>query len=427
MSNQKRRVVITGIGTLTACGIGYESLWKTALAGRSAIRELSDFSSNGSPIRVGGEIPNFRPEEFIKTRKSLKVMSRDIQLAVAASVLAMADSGIVLEQIDPTRAGVVLGSGLINNELEEIGAGIKESFDEEGKFQLKRFGRDGIRALYPLWLLKYLPNMPACHISILHGLKGPNNTLTTSSTGCIQAIGEASRVIEREDAEVMLAGASDSKLNPLGLSRLHLLGLLSQRNHVPEQVYRPFDRHRDGMVVGEGAGIFVLEEREHALRRGAKIYGEITGYGARFHSQVESMRVALEEAGQTPHSISFIHANGSGIPKEDIEEAESLSRVFGNERDRIPVTASKSVTGHLVDAVGAAELSLSLLSLQNQTLPPVVNLEMPDQECPLNFVREKPLELEARTFLLHGFGLGGQSAALVVSKNGTFPNVPGLR
>ncbi len=409
----KRRVVISGIGTLSACGIGYEPLWEMALAARSAIAELADLSSNGSPVRVGGEVRNFRTEDFIKSRKSLKVMSRDIQLAVAASLLAVRDSGIQAGQFDPIRSGIVFGSGLINNELEELGAGIKQSINEEGQFDIKLFGREGIRALYPLWLLKYLPNMSACHISIVHGFKGPNNTLTTSSTGGIQAVGEAFRVIERGDADLMLAGASDSKINPLGLSRFHLLGILSQRNHFSHKAYCPFDRRRDGIVVGEGAGIFILEERQHALKRGARIYGEILGYGATLFSQEWPIRKALEESGRDPKDFGFIHANGSGIPEKDIEEAEAISKFFHNGK-KIPVTASKSVTGHLVDAAGTSELSLSLMALQKGWVPPIANLEEPDPACDLHFVMGKPQALKARTFLLQGFGFGEQSAALVV-------------
>lgn len=415
---KKRRVVITGIGTLSACGIGYEPLWQTALAGRSAIRELSNLSSNGSPIRVGGEVYGFKAEDFVKSKKSLKVMSRDIQLAVAASTLAVQDAHISLDSMDRTRAGVTLGSGLINNELEELGLGIKQSFDEKGQFQLKRFGREGLRALYPLWLLKYLPNMPACHISILHGLKGPSNTLTTSATGGVQAVGEAYRVIERDDADLMLAGATDSKINPLGLSRLHLLGILSERNHIPNEVYRPFDRRRDGMVVGEGAGIFVLEEREHALKREARIYGEILGYSATLHSEERSMKNALGESQHDLKGIGFVYANGSGIPEADISEAKSIARVFHNGASRVPVTASKAVTGHLIDAAGTAELSLALLAFERKTLPPIVNLEEPDPECDLNFVMKGPQPVRGEAFLLNAFGLGGQSAALVVGQNG---------
>lgn len=416
MSWKRRQVVITGIGTVTACGLGYEPLWQMALEGRSAIRELTDFKANGSPIKVGGEIHDFRPEDFVKTRKSLKVMSRDIQLAVAASQLAMQDSGAVMSQMDPTRAGITLGSGLINNDLEELGAGIRQSLDSEKKFQIKKFGRDGIRAMYPLWLLKYLPNMPACHLAIAHGLKGPSNTLTTSSTGGVQAVGEAFRVIERGDADLMLAGATDSKLNPLGLSRFYLLGILSERNHFPTEVYRPFDRNCDGVVVGEGAGIFVLEEKEHALKRNARIYGEILGYSARLHSREKVMKDALDEANRDFRDISFVHANGSGVPDEDVSESKSIAQIFCNGWKQIPVTASKSVTGHLVDAVGTAELSLALLSLDRKLLPPIANLEDPDPACELNFVKSKPQAVKGNTFLLHTFGFGGQSAALVVGR-----------
>jgi 3-oxoacyl-[acyl-carrier-protein] synthase II len=415
--NSKRRVVITGIGALSAAGVGHEALWRSALEGRSAIRELSDFASDASPVKVGGEAREFKAENFVKNRKSLKLMSRDIQLAVAASSLAIQDSGIVLEASDRTRAGITLAAGLINNELEELGVGIKKSLDPEGHFQLKRFGREGIQALYPLWLLKYLPNMPACHISILHGLKGPSNTLMTSSTGGVQAVGEACRVIERDDADVMLAGACDSKINPIGLSRLYLSGVLSKKNHTPATVYRPFDRERDGIVVGEGAALFVLEERQHALKRGAKIYGEILGFSARAHSDIPSIQQALEECEKTPGEVDFIHANGSGIPEEDVFEAESLERVFGSRIDETPVTATKSITGHLIDASGAPELCLALLALKRKVIPPVVNLEVPDPRCPLHFVKGKPLARPVRTVLLHAFGLGAESATLVVEND----------
>lgn len=410
----ERRVVITGIGTVNACGLGYEPLWQAAVKGESAIRLLPEFATNGSPVRVGGEIPNFQAADFVKERKSLKVMSRDIRLAVAASTLAVRDAGLVVESMDATRAGVTLGAPLINNELDELGLGIRESLDAEKRFQIKRFGREGIRALYPLWLLKYLPNMPACHISMTHRLKGPNNTLMTSSTGGLQAIGEAFRTIQRDDSDLMLAGATDSKLNPIGLARLHLLGILSTNGHEPRRAYRPFDRSRDGMVVGEGAGIFVLEEREHARRRGAKIYGEILGYGTHFDREGRSIKRALEEAGRSAEEIDFVHAHGSGIPEEDISEAKRIAGIFGNGTRRIPVTATKSVTGHLVDAAGTVEMSLALLALGRKVIPPVVNLEEPDPECDLNFVTGGPRALDARTFLVHGMGLGEQSAAVVV-------------
>ena len=413
----ERRVVITGIGTVSACGLGYEPLWQAAVKGESAIRPLSEFSTNGSPVRVGGEIPDFEAADFVKERKSLKVMSRDIRLAVAASVLAVRDARLAVESIDSTRAGVTLGAPLINNDLDEFGLGIREALDSEKRFQIKRFGREGIRALYPLWLLKYLPNMPACHISMTHRLKGPNNTLMTSSTGGLQAIGEAFRTIQRDDADLMLAGATDSKLNPIGLARLHLLGLLSTNGHEPRRAYRPFDRRRDGMVVGEGAGIFVLEEQGHASRRGARIYGEILGYGTNFNRGGQSVKRALEEAGRGADEIDFVHAHGSGVREEDISEAKLIAGIFQSGSRRVPVTATKSVTGHLVDASGMTEASLALLALERNLIPPVVNLEEPDPECDLNFVTGAPQPVAARTFLVHGMGLGEQSAAVVVGRH----------
>lgn len=412
----ERRVVITGVGIVSACGLGYEPLWQSAVSGKSAIRLLPEFAVNGSPVRVGGEVPNFQPSDFVKERKSLKVMSRDIRLAVAASTLAVKDAGLVLDAVDSTRAGVTLGAGLINNELDELGLGIRESLDSEGRFQIKRFGRDGLRALYPLWLLKYLPNMPACHISMAHRLKGPSNTLMTSSTGGLQAIGEALRTIQRGDTDVMLAGATDSKLNPVGLSRLHLLGILSTNGHEPSEAYRPFDRRRDGVVVGEGAGIFVLEEREHALRRGARIYGEILGYGTHFDREGQAVKKALEEAGRDVDEIGFVHAHGSGIPEEDISEARLITGIFQNGSRRVPVTATKSVTGHWMDASGMSEMAVALLSLERELIPPVANLEEPDPECDLNFVIGGAKALGARTFLLHAVGLGEQSAAVIVGR-----------
>lgn len=415
----RRRVVISGIGTLTACGTGYDPLWEAALAGRSAVRELSDFSSNGSPIRIGGEIRNFEPGDFIPSKKSLKVMSRNIQLAVAASLLAVQDAGIQTGHFDPKRAGVLLGAGLINNELDELGESIQQSFNAEGRFDLRLFGRDGIRTLYPLWLLKYLPNMSACHLSIIHSFKGPNNTLMTSSTGALQAVGEAFRIIERDDADLMLAGAGDSKINAVGLSRFRLLGILSQKNYFPQEAYCPFDRRRDGVVIGEGAGIFVLEERQHALKRGARIYGEILGYGATLFSQEWPIRRVLEESGRDSKDFGFIHAHGSGIPKEDIEEAKVLGKFFRNGTKEIPVTASKSLTGHLVDASGTSELSLSLLALQRKLIPPVANLKEPDPACDLHFVMKKPELLKRRTVLIQSLGFGGQSAALGIGQDET--------
>jgi len=277
----KRRVVVTGIGLITACGKGWQPYWDAVVHGRSHIRYLSSLALNGFPSRLAGEVVEFDPSEYVKKRKLLKVMSREIQLAVAASQYAIEDSGLDVSQTDRFRFGVSLGTGIINTDLDEIGVGIRSALDESGSFQMTKFGQEGIRALFPLWFLKYLPNMPACHISIAQGLQGPNNTITTSAAAATQAVGEGFRVIKRGDADLMLAGGTDSKINAMGISRFHLLGLLSSRNGAsPEKIYCPFDSRSDGLLLGEGAGLLMLEERNHALKRGARIYGEIIGYGS---------------------------------------------------------------------------------------------------------------------------------------------------
>lgn len=424
-----RRVAITGLGLLTPCGRGWRPYWDATLETRSAICMLSpQLQPSSLPIRMAGEISNFDPAEFIKQRKSLKVMSREIQLAVAASYMAIEDSNIRLEEVDRTRFGISLGTGIINNDLDEICVGIQKGFDENGKFQMKKFGLEGVRALYPLWFLKYLPNMPACHISIAHNLSGPSNTVTTSSAAGAQALGEAYHVIRRGDADVMIAGSTDSKINAMGISRFHLLGLLSRDGGHPEKAYRPFDERHNGIVLGEGAGLVILEEWEHARRRGAHLYGEMIGYGSSsdfnynpmitedFTGKKLAMSRALHDAQVDSKEIDFLVANGSGIPMDDIQEAEAIRSVFHSSLAHIRVTNVKPITGHLIYGSAGVEIGAALLALRNGVIPAVANLEKPDEACELPFVMEKPEYTMTRTFLFNSFGFGGQNAALVVRK-----------
>jgi 3-oxoacyl-[acyl-carrier-protein] synthase II len=413
---------------MTPCGQGWQPYWNAVLKARSSIRYISGISLNGFPAKIAGEISDFNPDQFIKVRKSLKVMSREIQLAVAASQLAIADAQINLEGTVRERFGISLGTGIINNELDEMGSGIRAAVGAESKFEITKFGQEGIRALFPLWLLKYLPNMPACHISILHGLRGPSNTITTSASAATQAIGEAYRVIERGDADCMLAGGTDSKVNAMGISRFHLLSLLSHQNHVPEKAYCPFDHRHDGMVIGEGAGLLVLEELAHARARGAKIYAEITGYGSssdfnydpRYGEDCTGKRTAitaaLSDAATDPKDIDFILANGSGIPQEDIQESCAIHGVFEKYFDRVKVTGVKPITGHLIYGSGGVELAASVLSLSEGAIPPLANMENPDARCRLPFVLGRPVEDDFQSALLNSFGFGGQNACLVVKK-----------
>lgn len=423
----KRRVAITGIGLITPCGLGLRPYWEAVGRGQSYLAYFSDPSYKQSPARIGGQIRDFNPIDFVKSRKSLKLMSREIQLAVASSQLALQDSGLDLTSINRRRFGISIGTGIINNELDEVGLGIKNGIKDSGEFCMQKFGQDGIRSLYPLWLLKYLPNMPACHISITHGLSGPSNTITTSSAAGTQAIGEACRIIERGDADLMLSGGTDSKINAMGLARFNSLGLLSFQNHIPEKAYCPFDQRHDGIILGEGAGLLVLESWDHAKRRGARIYGEIAGYGSSSDfnydpkypedaaGKRQAMAGALQDAAMAPHEIGFVLANGSGIPQEDIQESYAIQSIFESALSHIKVTGVKPITGHVVYAAGGVELAAGIMSLREGILPPLANLDIPDPECDLPFVKKAETS-KARSFLFNSFGFGGQNASLVVTQ-----------
>ncbi len=423
-----RRVVVTGLGMLTSCGNGWKPYWQSVLNRKSHISHHPELYSESFPAKLAGYIADFDPSKFIKQRKLIKVMSREIQLALAASTLALEDAFLEASAYDPYRFGICIGTGIINNDLDEVGLGIRNALDEDGCFQMKKFGQEGIRSLYPLWLLKYLPNMPACHISIAHCLKGPSNTLTTSSAAGTQAIGEAFRVIKRGDADLMLAGGTDSKLNPMGIARFNLLGFLSFQQRVPETAYCPFDERRDGVILGEGSGLLVLEDFEHACKRGARIYGEVLGYGTSSDFNYDprsseditgkclAMTRALEDASTDVSEIDFLLANGSGIPHEDINEASAVHSVFGKHVGQIPVTAVKPVSGHSVYASGGIEIAAGLASLNQGVIPAVTNLEKPDPACDLPFVVGETQSHSSRVFLFNSFGFGGQNASLVVGK-----------
>ncbi len=406
-------------------GIGKEAFWESLTHGRSGIGPITLFNAEGFKVNFGGEVKNFHAQEYIEQKKSLKVMARDIQLAVAAARLAMEDSKLDSKSLDPVRFGLSLGAGLISTSIEELGPAVRNSANEKGEFDIHRFGHEGMTTLFPLWLLKYLPNMLACHISINYNAQGPNNTITTACCASTQAIGEAFRVIQRNDADIMLAGGSDSKINPLSMLRYELLGVLSHRQEEPIKASRPFDRDRDGFVVGEGSGIVILEELEHAVRRGAKIYGELVGYGTASEGNgilelhpharglVRSMKEALSESGMQPSQIDYVSAHGLSDPKKDRLETFAIKEVFGTHAKKLAVSSIKSMIGHLGAGAGVVEFISSLLSLQAGMIPPTINYENPDPECDLDYVpnaaRRKPLS----AVLSNSYSFGGQSACLV--------------
>lgn len=433
MHRPERRVVITGLGLITPIGIGTEAVWSSLAAGRGAVARLKAFPVEGLPIDAAGEVDKFDPRDHVLPKhkralaKSLKYMARDIQLAVAAAELACADAGLADGGVDPTRFGVDLGAGLISTELDELAPAINLASRDDDSFDYEVYGRDGIPQIQPIWLLKYLPNMLACHISILLDCQGPSNTITEAEAASNVAIGEATRIIAKGRADVMVTGGADSKIHPLSLIRMSLLGQMSRWEGDPSQACRPFDTRRDGWVVGEGAGILILEELGHAEARGAKIYGEILGFGsgcdARSGGGLDpdgigteiAIAAALRDAGIAPGEVGHVNAHGAATQESDLAEGRALARIFGPES--VPVTALKGYMGNSVSGCGAIELISSLAGVNRGAIPPAINCDEVDPACRVDLVRGAPRATTNPIFVNTNLTRHGQAAALVVRGN----------
>jgi 3-oxoacyl-[acyl-carrier-protein] synthase II len=422
MAASSRRAVLTGIGVLSPIGSDLTGFWHALVSGQSGIRPLHAYDTTGLPVIFAGEIQNFDAKKFIpkedKARKSLKVMARTIQLAVSAAQLALTDSAIDKQKLDPTRFGIEFGAGLIASELDELGTAAQVSSNcQPGAVDLEKWGEQGLPTIQPLWMLKYLPNMLACHVSIIHDAQGPNNTVTQSDVAGLLALGEAYRIIGRDQADFFLVGGADSRLGPTSMVRQCLFLPLSHRNDAPDKACRPFDRGRDGIVLGEGAGVLVLEELEHARRRGARIYAEVVGFGAAFDRDLSgaglarAIRAALGDAGIGPEDVDHINASGFSSIPADIMEARALHEVFGD--SRTPVTAVKSYIGNLGAGSATTELAASLYGLGQGAVPPTLNYEEPDPDCPVAVIARNPRPVEKPYFLKVAFTEMGQCAALI--------------
>lgn len=408
-----RRIAITGIGCVSSAGEGASALWNAAIEGRSGARWLDWGHAIGAARPAGAPVPAFDGEKYVAQRKSLKVMARDIQLAVAGASLAIRDARAEKLPIARERFGMIAGSGVLNHELDELVPPVQASLDGDGRLDLRRFGDEGMSALFPLWLLKYLPNMPACHVSILFDLQGPNNTLTTGVSSGLQAIGEAFRVIERGAADLMLAGGSESKLNPVGFSQYGAEGRLARVDGEPSGAYRPFEPDARGAVIGEGACFLVLEELSHARARGARVYATIAGFGASCGDGREiALSAALEESKWNAGTVDSIEASATGILAEDEAEAEAIARVFGAESPA--VTSAKPILGFTGYASGAFSAALAALSLAERAVPPLLNATERAGGGRLRVVRGKALRQPMQRALAQSFGLGGQSAVLAL-------------
>ncbi|HEX5273278.1 MAG TPA: beta-ketoacyl-[acyl-carrier-protein] synthase family protein [Gemmataceae bacterium] len=425
MAASSRRAVLTGLGVITAIGQDPASVWESLRQGRGGVRPIASFDASALPTRFAAEIPDFDAKDYIdkKDRRSLKVMARTIQLAVSAAQLALDDSKVDKAALDPTRFGVEFGAGLIASELEELGDAAQASLNcQPGAVDLEKWGTAGLASIPPLWMLKYLPNMLACHVSILHNAQGPNNSITESDVASLLALGEAYRLVGRDAADFFLVGGAESKINPLSMVRQCLFEPLSKRNDAPEKACRPFDRRRDGVVVGEGAAVLVLEELEHARRRGARIYAEVVGFGAAFDRDksgrglARAVRAALADAGLGPEDVGYVNAHGLSSVQADVWEARGLQEVFGNLSRPVPVFAAKSYLGNLGAGGGTSELAASVVALQYGAMPATLNFEEPDPACPVH-VAAGELRALARPYVLKvNFTPMGQCAAVVLKK-----------
>jgi len=437
-----RRVVITGLGLVTPVGLGAEAVWQALLDRRCGVRRISTFDPSRFDSQIGGDIESLKVTDFVpKTyRKNTKVMARDIEIAVAAAYAAAKDAGLktkcMIERkeaeppanLDPARFGANIGAGLICADLTELAGALYTSIDEQRHFDLGKWGHDGMNNLTPLWLLKFLPNMLSCHVTIVHDAQAPSNTITCGEASSHLAIGEAFRTIARGAADLCICGGAESKLNPMGLMRQSLLKrLCTTHNNDPEHACRPFDTKRDGTVISEGGGLLILEELEHARARGAKIYCELAGFGAssNTHSWSEpdptgdgialAIQKALDDAKLSPDKVDLISTFGAGTVAHDLSEALGIRAALGDRAMTIPALAAKGALGNNGAGSGAIDIALAAMCLKHKKVPASCNTETIDPACRLNVVRGSAIDASISSVVSVAYAMsGGQNAALVL-------------
>ncbi|MCX5885166.1 MAG: beta-ketoacyl-[acyl-carrier-protein] synthase family protein [Proteobacteria bacterium] len=427
-----KRAVITGVGVVSPLGFGKEENWEALKAGKSGLSNITLFDPAPFPVKSAGEVRNFDLSQYGIDRRILKLTFRNVHLALAAAKMAFTDAGLTIGMVDPPRFGAVIGSG--NGGFED-GPGfedsveiLKKSWNENHeKFDVHRFGDFLEGGIYPLFLIKTLPNNAFFYISSLYKIQGENNNLISPFTGGSQAIGDAARSIQRGDAEVMMAGGYDTLIFPGTIFSYHSLNLLSTRGGA-QGIFSPFDLKRDGFLLGEGAGMVIIEEYSHAVKRNARIYAEVTGYrntttayhlyqpcphGSGIITAVES---ALQEAGIHAHDIDYINADGIATVESDRAETKAYKAVLGDDARRIPLSSTKSMTGHLGAASGAVELIYCILSMEHGMIPPTINYQTVDPECDLDYVPNQARAKEVNIALSVNQGLSGQTTALIIQR-----------
>jgi 3-oxoacyl-[acyl-carrier-protein] synthase II len=405
-----RRVVVTGVGLICGCGIGTEEVWRNLLAGKSGIGPITHFDPAGFDCRIAGEVRDFDPLNWIE-KKELKKTGRFIQLAMAAADFAINMSGLEVTPEIADSTGVYIGSGIGGFDVIER---------EHSKYLAGGPGK-----ISPFFIPASIVNLASGHVSIRYGAKGPNSATATACSASAHAIGDAFKIIQRSDADVMIAGGTEAAITPMGVGGFAAMRALSTRNDEPQRASRPFDAERDGFVVGEGAGVLILESLDFAQKRGAKIIAEIVGYGMSgdaYHITQPAeggdggyrvAMAAIKDAKITPNDVSYVNAHGTSTPIGDAIETAALKRVFGERAKKVPISSTKSMTGHLLGGAGGLEAGISVLALRDQILPPTANYENPDPACDLDYIPNHSRKAEVHYALSNSFGFGGTNASLI--------------
>ena len=413
----RRSVVVTGLGAISPIGNTIDEFWKALIEGKSGVRRLTAFDPTYFTSKIAAEVKNFDPTQYLSS-KDIKRMDRFTLFAIAAAKAALIDSKLDLNKEDRARIGVLVGSGI----------GGLHTVEKEHAQYLSLGPEKGPARISPFLIPMLIVNMAAGQISIIFGLKGPNSTVATACATGNHAIGDAFRIIQRGDADVMVCGGAEAAISPMGFGGFCALRALSTRNDKPEKASRPFDKNRDGFVIGEGAGIVVLEEKERAIKRGATIYCEMIGYGMSgdaYHMTapdpegdggVRCMAASLKDGGIKPQEVDYINAHGTSTIYNDKIETLAIKKVFGTHAKKLAISSTKSVMGHLLGAAGGVELIACALAIKHAIVPPTINYETPDPDCDLDYVPNKPRALKIKVAMSNSLGFGGHNATLIVKK-----------
>jgi 3-oxoacyl-[acyl-carrier-protein] synthase II len=423
----RRRVVVTGIGAITPIGTDVEAMWKVLREGGSGIGRITHFDASKFPTKIAAEVKNFDLSKYVDDPARYAYSGRNVTFAIAAATEAVAGSGILDTARDPSRFGVYLGAGEGQQDFPVFMKLVCES-REEGGVDLERFTQAGLKYLNPQFEMEQEPNMPAGHLAALFNAQGPNLNCLTACAASSQAIGEATEIIRRGDADVMLSGGAHSMIHPFGVTGFNLLTALSTHNDEPTKASRPFDKNRDGFVLGEGAGMLVLEELDHALARGAHIHGEVVGYGTTADAfritdthpegrgAVSCIQMAMRDAGLGTDQIDYVNAHGTSTDVNDRVETMAIRQALGNDAYSTPVSSIKSMMGHLIAAAGSVEAITCLLAIRDHVIPPTINYETPDPECDLDYVPNHARPMKIDYALTNSFGFGGTNGCLIFKR-----------